>query len=345
MSQTHLLDLSQPQLTKYIINLGQPKFRAKQIWSWLYQHHIYDVEAMTNLPMALRVNLQQSTILNPLKPIAVLESNDGYTQKALFALSDGKKIETVLMRYEKRRTLCISTQAGCAMACPFCATGQMGFQRNLSTGEIVAQVLYYAHQLSQSGKRVTNIVFMGMGEPLANYKHTWQAIRRLNDPLGFNLGARQMTVSTVGLVPAINRLANEPEQVGLAVSLHAPTDDIRNQLVPINRRYPLTMLLKACRQYIEKTHRRITFEYALMAGWNDHLTQANQLATLLQPLLCHINLIPLNPTPDSPFRGSSEERVVAFQKRLQSTGISTTVRLRRGIDIQAGCGQLQVNLK
>jgi 23S rRNA (adenine2503-C2)-methyltransferase len=216
----------------------------------------------------------------------------------------------------------------------------MGFRRNLSAGEIVAQVLAYARQLAGEDKQVTNIVFMGMGEPLANYAETWRAIRRLNDPHGFNLGARRMTLSTVGLVPAIRRMSQEPEQVGLAVSLHAPTDELRNTIVPLNRRYPLAMLMQAVRDYIDRTHRRVTFEYALMDGLNDSVTQAGQLAALLRGLLIHVNLIPLNPTPGSPWSGSPDERVYAFCDRLQAANIPTTVRLRRGIDIAAGCGQL-----
>jgi 23S rRNA (adenine2503-C2)-methyltransferase len=244
------------------------------------------------------------------------------------------------MRYDKRRTLCISTQAGCAMACPFCATGQIGFMRNLLAGEIVAQVLHYARRLDQADLAVTNVVFMGMGEPLANYAETWRAIRRLNDPAGFNLGARRMTLSTVGLAPAIRRMSREPEQVGLAVSLHAPTDELRNLIVPINRRYPLGLLMGAVRDYAAATHRRVTFEYALMDRLNDQNEQADQLAELISGLLCHVNLIPLNPTPNSPWSGSPDERVYAFRDRLEAAGVPTTVRLRRGIDIAAGCGQL-----
>ena len=295
---------------------------------------------MSSLPQRLRERLAEETTVNPLSPVAILDSTDGYTRKALFALPDGRQIEAVLMRYDTRQTLCISTQAGCAMACPFCATGQMGFMRNLSAGEIVAQVLHYARLLSREEKEVTNIVFMGMGEPLANYAETWRAIRRLNDPAGFNLGARRMTVSTVGLVPAIRQMSKEAEQVGLAVSLHAPTDELRNVIVPINRRYPLAMLLKGVRDYIATTRRRVTFEYALMDGLNDSDPQADQFAALVQELLCHVNLIPLNPTPDSPWSGSPDERVYAFRDRLLAAGVPTTVRLRRGIDIAAGCGQL-----
>ncbi len=319
---------------------GEPVYRVAQIEAWLYQRHVDDVAQMTNLPQALRQRLAAETTLNPLTPLVSIDSTDGYTTKTLFGLPDGREIEAVLMRYDKRRTLCISTQAGCAMACPFCATGQIGFMRNLLAGEIVAQVLHYARRLDQADLAVTNVVFMGMGEPLANYAETWRAIRRLNDPAGFNLGARRMTLSTVGLAPAIRRMSREPEQVGLAVSLHAPTDELRNRIVPINRRYPLGLLMGAVRDYAAATHRRVTFEYALMDRLNDQNEQADQLAELISGLLCHVNLIPLNPTPNSPWSGSPDERVYAFRDRLEAAGVPTTVRLRRGIDIAAGCGQL-----
>ncbi|MFC1974873.1 23S rRNA (adenine(2503)-C(2))-methyltransferase RlmN [Chloroflexota bacterium] len=336
-----LLNLSQTELKDLVTGWGEPDYRTKQIESWLYQRYVDDAAQMTNLPQTLRQQLAVESVLSPLTPVVSLDSTDGNTHKTLFALPDGQEVEAVLMCYEQRQTLCISTQAGCAMDCPFCATGQMGFKRNLSTGEIVAQVLYYARQLGQAGQQVTNIVFMGMGEPLANYAETWRAIRRLNDPNGFNLGARRMTLSTVGLVPAIRRMSQEPEQVGLAVSLHAPTDELRNTIVPVNRRYPLAMLRQTLRDYIDFTHRRVTFEYALMDHLNDSQVQADQLAELIQSLLCHVNLIPLNPTPGSPWSGSPDERVYAFRDRLQAAGIPTTVRLRRGIDIAAGCGQLR----
>lgn len=340
INKPYLLNLSPVELKELLAAWDEPAYRAGQIETWLYERYAADVAEMSNLPKSLRVRLAGETELNPLTPVVTLDSTDGFTRKTLFALPDGREVEAVLMRYEQRQTLCISTQAGCAMACPFCATGQLGFMRNLSAGEIVAQVLHFARQLDREGKRVTNIVFMGMGEPLANYAETWQAIRRLNDPVGFNLGARHMTVSTVGLVPAIRRMSKEPEQVGLAVSLHAPTDELRNTIVPINRRYPLAMLMQAVRDYIATTHRRVTFEYALMDRLNDSDRQAGQFAELVQGLLCHVNLIPLNPTPGSPWSGSPDERVYAFRDCLEAAGISTTVRLRRGIDIAAGCGQL-----
>ncbi len=342
MEKMPLLNLSKAQLIDYLAGLGQPGFRANQLWNWLYQRHVADFEAMTSLPKPLRKQLTEQADLTLLKPIDVLESADSSTVKTLFAFPDGEQIEAVLMRYVRRRTLCISTQAGCAMGCPFCATGQMGFRRNLSAGDIVSQVLHYARQLAPAGERVTNIVFMGMGEPLANYAATWEAVRRLNDPEGFGLGARLMTISTVGLVPAMRQMMKEPQQVGLAVSLHAPNDELRDLLVPVNRRYPLKMLMQTCRDYIETTHRRVTFEYALMDGINDSNRQADQLAALIKGMLCHVNLIPLNPMPDSPYGGSHAERVYAFQSRLKSAGIPTTVRTRRGVDIQAGCGQLRV---
>lgn len=340
MSRPTLLNLSQTELKEMVSNWGEPAYRAEQIETWLYKRFVPDIDEMTTLPKRLRQRLRAETTFNPLEPVVSLDSSDGCTRKTLFALPDGRQIEAVLMRYDKRQTLCISTQVGCAMACPFCATGQMGFMRNLSAGEIVAQVLYYARMLNREDKQVTNIVFMGMGEPLANYAETWRAIRRLNDPAGFNLGARRMTLSTVGLVPAIRRMSREPEQVGLAVSLHAPTDELRDLIVPINRRYPLAMLMQAVHDYVAITRRRVTFEYALMDNLNDSDIQAAQFAALLQGLLCHVNLIPLNPTPDSPWSGSPDERVYAFRDRLQAAGIPTTVRLRRGIDIAAGCGQL-----
>lgn len=340
MSEAYLLNLSPPELRELLLNWGEPVYRAGQIEAWLYAQYADDFEQMTNLPKGLRQRLAGEKRIDPLRPLVSIDSADGFTRKTLFSLPDGQQVEAVLMRYEKRQTLCISTQAGCAMACPFCATGQMGFRRNLAAGEIVAQVLHFARQLARAGKSVTNIVFMGMGEPLANYAETWQAIRRLNDPAGFNLGARHMTLSTVGLVPAIRRMSKEPEQVGLAVSLHAPNDALRDQIVPINRRYPLAMLMQAVRDYIDTTHRRVTFEYALMDGLNDSDQLADQLAELLQGILGHVNLIPLNPTPGSPWSGSPDERVYAFRDRLEAAGIPTTVRLRRGIDIAAGCGQL-----
>jgi 23S rRNA (adenine2503-C2)-methyltransferase len=227
------------------------------------------------------------------------------------------------------------------VGCPFCATGQGGYVRNLTSGEIVEQVFYFARELRQSGQNVTNVVFMGMGEPLLNYEATWQAVETLTDSRGYSLGARRLTISTAGVVPGINRLAEEGLQVGLAVSLHAPTDELRKILVPLAGRYPLSELRSACRSYVERTGRRVTFEYALLHDVNDSLQQARQLAHLLTGLLCHVNLIPLNPTADCPWQPSGQDRVLAFHGELQRLRIESTIRLRRGIDIEAGCGQLR----
>jgi len=336
-----LYELNLEELTQFVTDLGEPAFRARQIWQWLYQHYATDFDQMTNLSKALREKLAETAVI-PILPVAFSQhSSDGQTKKVLFQLADGQTIETVLMRYEKRRTLCISTQAGCAMGCVFCATGQMGFFRNLSTGEIVGQVLHFARELAVEGEHVTNIVMMGMGEPLHNYQPTLDAVDRLTDENGFNLGARKITISTVGLVPAIRRYADEQRQTPLAVSLHAATDAERDKLIPINKRWPLAELMAACRYYTDKTGRRLTIEWALINGENDTIEQAQALGQLVQGMLCHVNLIPLNPTQGYGGRPSSRQRVEAFQQELAKYGVTSTVRVRRGIDIQAGCGQLR----
>lgn len=336
-----MLDLTYAQLKELLTSWGEPPYRADQLWGWIYRSLATDFEEMTNLPKELRAKLAEEVLLQALRPLAEKVSADGLTRKVLFALRDENTIESVLMHYERRHTACISTQVGCPFGCVFCATGQGGFVRNLTAGEIVEQVLFFARFLSTKGQKLTNVVFMGMGEPLANYEATWQAIRTLNHGDGFNLGARRMTISTVGLVPGIRRLAEEGLQVGLAISLHAPTDELRNKLVPINRRYPLAQLMAACRHYVERTGRRISFEYALIHGVNDSPEQARQLAQLLDGLLCHVNLIPLNPVLESPYRPSSRDRILAFQAELNRLKVPNTLRVERGVDIQAGCGQLR----
>ena len=346
-----LYDLSYDQLTEMLAGWGEPRYRAEQLWRWLYVSLAGDFEQMTNLPAGLRQRLAAETDTTPLKPISFQESANGQTRKVLFQLRDGETIESVLMRYTDRRTACISTQVGCGMGCVFCATGQGGLARNLSAGEIVAQVIHLAREIKRNefgpgdeatlGHPVSNVVLMGMGEPLANYAATRQAIETLSDSRGYNMGARRWTLSTVGLVPGIRRLAAEDLEINLAVSLHAPTDELRNQIVPINRRFPLGELMAAMRDYAAKTRRRVSIEYALIDDVNDRPDQAHAMANLLEGLLCHVNLIPLNPTPGSPWQPSPRERVDAFQAVLEAAGISTTVRMRRGIDIEAGCGQLR----
>jgi 23S rRNA (adenine2503-C2)-methyltransferase len=350
-----LLDLSFEQLEALLADWGEPKFRAKQIWEWLYQHQVSAAAQMTNLSKTLRERLANETTLTLITPVVELTSSDGYTQKFLFRLDDGNTIETVLMGYDAqgaRRTVCISTQVGCAMDCPFCATGQAGFTRNLTSGEIVAQVLFMARRLKQhegpahtpaaaNERGVTNVVLMGMGEPMVNYDPMWQAAEKLTDPRGFGLGARHITISTVGIVNGIEKFAKEKLQINLAVSLHAPNDELRNRLVPINKRFPLAKLMQACRNYQAATKRRITFEYALMNGVNDSLDHARQLAKLLKGLSAHVNLIPLNPTAGSPLKPTPKAHVRAFRDELAARNIPCTIRIGRGLDINAGCGQLR----
>jgi 23S rRNA (adenine2503-C2)-methyltransferase len=337
----NVMDLSKDALQIQLAMWKQPKFRAEQIWEWLYVHLATGFDEMTNLPKTLRRQFASVYAVEPLAPTDSQVSGDGFTTKTLFRLHDGETIESVLMAYDRRNTVCVSTQVGCPIGCTFCATGQSGFRRNLSAGEIIAQPIYYGRQLRKLDQSVTNIVLMGMGEPLINYDAMWQAVETWNDHQGFNVGARKITISTAGYVPGIERLAQESLQVGLAISLHAPNDALRDQLVPLNQSYPLAELLRACRAYIEHTGRRITVEYALIDGVNDSRGQAQHTATLLKRLMCHVNLIPLNPSPGSTYRPSHPETVRVFQRILQEAGLEVTVRLRRGIDIQAGCGQLR----
>lgn len=340
MTSAHIYDLDLPELTALLTSWGEPAFRARQIWEGLYKKLWNSPDEFTNLPLALRTRLGEQVRFELLEPSLKLDSSDGQTRKTLFRLPDGKQIEAVLMKYERRRTLCISTQVGCAMGCTFCATGQMGFGRHLSSGEIVAQVMYYARLLQSTGEQVTNVVLMGMGEPFHNYDNSMAAIDRLNDPDGFNFGARRFTVSTVGLVPMIRRFADERRQVNLAVSLHAAEDTLRVGMMPVNKRYPIDELLEACRDYVAATGRRITFEWALINGVNDTPEQAEKLARRLKGLLCHVNAIPLNPTSGYAGQATTRERSAAFKQILEQHGIPCTIRIRRGIDIQAGCGQL-----
>ncbi|MBN1967251.1 MAG: 23S rRNA (adenine(2503)-C(2))-methyltransferase RlmN [Anaerolineae bacterium] len=345
MALTYLYDLTPVDLTALLADWGQPAYRARQLWEWLYVHKADDFAAMTNLPAPLRERLAAEATLTRLEVARQLFSSDGQTVKWLFRLPDGQLIESVLMEYDgTRRTACISTQAGCAMGCVFCATGQMGFARHLSPGEIVEQALALARWLEAQGERLSNVVFMGMGEPFHNYDPVLEAMRRLNGPDGLNIGQRHITVSTVGLVPQIRRFAEEGLQVRLAISLHAATDAERGALLPVNRRWPLADLMAACREYVEQTGRRITFEWALIARENDTAEQAQALGRLLHGLLCHVNLIPLNPTGGYAGAPSDPAQVEAFQAVLAQYGVTSTVRVRRGIDINAGCGQLKAEV-
>ncbi len=312
----------------------QPAYRTRQVWRSL--HLGREPEEMTDLPQALRARLAEELVPG-LQPVTRSVDPDGETTKWLWSLADGARVETVLMAYPSGRvTVCVSSQAGCAMACTFCATGQAGFQRQLTAGEIVEQVIR-AGRASAPG-RVSNVVFMGMGEPLANYGATWAAVERLHGDVG--MSARHLTVSTVGIVPGILRLAEERLPVNLAVSLHAANDELRDSLVPINRRYPLAAVVEACQAWIASKNRRLSFEWALIDGVNDRPSDAAELAALARPLSAHVNLIPLNPTPGYLTRGTPPIGVRAFRDRLLAAGVNATVRRNRGTDIAAACGQL-----
>ncbi|MDE3090414.1 MAG: 23S rRNA (adenine(2503)-C(2))-methyltransferase RlmN [Chloroflexota bacterium] len=352
-----LLNLNKLRMREQFASWGEPAYRATQVDRWLYRELATDFESMTDLPRDLRARLAESAKIGAPPVVAEASSADGLTRKALLQLDDGQTIETVLMLYPdapgspeleeprdvprdyKRRTVCISTQVGCPIGCPFCATGQAGYLRNLTPGEIVAQVLHFAREVRSA--TLTNVVIMGMGEPFMKFDVTWQAIETLTDPARFGMGARRVTVSTSGEIPGVDRLAREKLQINLAISLHAPDDDLRDLLVPLNRKYPLKELMRAVRAYADKTRRRVTFEYALMDGVNDKPEQARAIAQMLRGLLCHVNLIPLNPTAASPYGRTPYERVKAFEQILRDAGIPTTLRVEKGIEIAAGCGQLR----
>lgn len=316
---------------------AEPRYRVDQVWRGLYERAA-DPTELTDLPLRVRAQLLE---LAPRALSSVVESASpgDDTVKWLWQLADGAAIETVLMRYPDRATVCVSTQAGCAMACGFCATGQAGFERQLSTGEIVEQVVEAVRRARP--QRLSNVVFMGMGEPLANYDRVWAAVERIHGDLG--LSARHLTISTVGIIPGIERLATESLPVNLAVSLHAANDELRDELVPINRRYPLRALAEACQRYLAAKHRRLSFEWALIDGVNDRRSDAEELAEYADALRAHVNLIPLNPTPGWPTKGSPPGHVVRFRDWLETLGVNATIRQNRGTSIDAACGQLRAN--
>jgi 23S rRNA (adenine2503-C2)-methyltransferase len=318
---------------------GEPRYRLDQLWSGLYTQFQHPAD-ITTLPAALRTRISNE-LPESLIEVTRSTSKDGDTVKFLWNLLEGNHpIETVLMYYEDRATVCVSTQAGCAMACGFCATGQAGFNRHLTTGEIVEQVVRAAREAATHSRRVDNIVFMGMGEPLANEASMWAAIERIHGDIG--ISARHITVSTVGIVPGIKTLTSRPLPVNLAVSLHAARNSLRDELVPINQRYPLEMLMQTCRDYLYEKRRRVSFEWAMISTVNDTDRDAHELADLCLQLspAAHVNLIPLNPTPGWPTIGSSPARVEAFQRLLRSLGVNATIRQNRGTEIDAACGQL-----
>jgi 23S rRNA (adenine2503-C2)-methyltransferase len=335
VSTQSLPGLFPEELEALLESWGQPAYRGRQAFEWMHRHGVLAGEAMSSLPRNVRTRLGALAS----EEVRRLYSVDGLTEKLLLRLRDGQEIEAVEMKTESgRKTVCVSSQAGCAMGCVFCVTGQFGFARNLDAGEVVEQVLRF----NDPQRPVTNVVFMGMGEPLANYVEVVRAVRLLTHPQGLRLGARRITVSTAGVVPAMRELADEHLQVGLAVSLHAPNDALRSQLMPINHRWPIDEVLAAADHYAAVTGRRVSYEYTLMAGVNDADELADELAELLHGRLCHVNLIPLNPTEDSSLHAPSAQRALSFETRLRDAGIAATIRVNRGRDILAACGQLRL---
>jgi len=329
-------DVSREELAEVLS--GAPRYRVDQVWSGLYSR-LGEPDSWTDLPKGLRAELA-THLPAALSPVTESVSDNGDTVKFLWELDGGSRIETVLMLYRERATVCISSQAGCAMACGFCATGQAGFTRHLSTGEILEQVVRATERARAVGRRVSNVVFMGMGEPMANESAVWGAVERIHGDLG--LSARHITISTVGIIPGIRKLAARPLPVNLAVSLHAANDQLRDELVPINRRYPIDDLVAACREYLAQRNRRISFEWAMIDGVNDRDADARELVSVCRRLrpAAHVNLIPLNPTPGYPTKGSALKRVHEFRDLLEQFGANATVRQNRGTEIDAACGQL-----
>lgn len=341
-ARTNLFGLDRASLRAYFETIGEKPFRADQIMEWLYRHGERDFDAMTNVAKSLRGKLKEQAEVSTPELIHQYRSADG-TRKWLLRMDGGNAIETVFIPEANRGTLCISSQIGCAMDCSFCATGKQGFNRNLTSAEIISQVWFASHALAAEGgeQHISNVVFMGMGEPLANYAQVLTALNILLDDRGFALSKRKVTVSTSGLIPFMDRLASDCD-VALAVSLHAPNDPLRNELVPINCKYPLDELMAACRRYTGGKNRRahITYEYVMLDGINDSLREARELAGLLRGMPAKVNLIPFNPFAGVPYKRSSDEHISQFMDFLMRRDIQTTVRRTRGDDIAAACGQL-----
>lgn len=332
-----LTGMTEAEIGELLTGWGESRYRARQVWEWIHRHLASDFGEMTNLPLRLRGRLAGEAVVDSLALVERQAASDG-TVKYLFRLQDGETIESVWIPAEDRGTVCVSTQVGCGMGCRFCATALSGLRRNLKAAEIVDQVRLVSRDI---GRRVTNVVFMGMGEPLANYEETRRSLLLLHAPAGLNIGWRHLTVSTSGLVPAIRSLAEERLPLTLAVSLHAADNKTRTRLMPINRRYPLEELMPACREWVVKTGRRLTFEYVLIGGINDSLRDARRLSRLLAGMLAHVNLIPLNPVSGIGWQAPPSARQEAFARVLQELGIPVTLRQERGAEIDAACGQLR----
>ena len=333
----NIKDYNLEELKKEFEEMGEKSFRAEQVFKWIYEEKVTSFDEMTNLSLNLREKLKQNYQMCVYKIIKKQESSDG-TKKYLFDVLDGNAIETVLMEYHHGYSICVSSQIGCKMGCKFCASTGIAFIRNLSSGEIVEQIL--AVERDQNIK-ISNVVFMGIGEPLDNYDNVVNAIRIINNPKGINIGARHISVSTSGLVPNIYKLAEEKIQCTLSISLHATTDEQRSKMMPVNNMYNIEELLKACKDYIKMTNRRISFEYALAKDNNDNLEDAKRLVNLLKGMLCHVNLIPINKIENGKFDKSSNQNIIKFRDYLNEHGIVATIRRELGSDIDAACGQLR----
>ncbi|MBO5506031.1 MAG: 23S rRNA (adenine(2503)-C(2))-methyltransferase RlmN [Clostridia bacterium] len=333
----NLLDMTCEEVTSYIISQNEPKFRGKQIYSWLYKG-ISSFEDMLNIPKSLREKLTENCTLGQLEIAEKFVSDIDETRKYLLQLNDGNYIETVLMKYHHGYTLCVSSQVGCRMGCKFCASTLNGKVRDLTPGEIIGQILAVQNDL---GERISNIVMMGIGEPLDNYDNVMKFLEIVSSPEGLNIGMRHISLSTCGLVPKIYELADEKLQITLSISLHATDDKMRSSIMPVNNKYNIEKLIDACRYYIEKTNRRISFEYTLISGVNDNIETADALIKLLSGMLCHVNLIPVNAVSETGFKKTDRKKVEAFQARLEKNGISATIRREMGSDISAACGQLR----
>ena len=333
----NIKDYNIEEIKEELKNIGEKPFRAEQIYKWIYENRVSSFDEMTNLSLELREKLKQDYEIKEFKIITKQVSSDG-TKKYLFDLLDGNAIETVLMEYHHGYSICVSSQVGCKMGCKFCASTGIPFIRNLTSGEIIEQIMAVERD---TGVRISNIVFMGIGEPLDNYDNVVKAIRNINNPKGLNIGARHISISTSGLVPKIYKLAEENIQCTLSISLHATTDEQRSKMMPVNNSYNIEELLKACKDYIEKTHRRISFEYELAKENNDNLEDAKRLVKLLKGILCHVNLIPINKIENGEFTKSSNENIMKFRDYLNEHGIVATIRRELGSDIDAACGQLR----
>jgi 23S rRNA (adenine2503-C2)-methyltransferase len=340
IKKTSIYSLQLHELKEWLTNNGEKPFRAEQIYDWLYKKRITSFEDMNNLSKSLRDKLSDNFQITTLKTVIKQSSSDG-TIKFLFELHDGYSIETVLMRHDYGNSVCVTTQVGCRIGCTFCASTLGGLKRHLEAGEIVAQVVTVQQALDETDERVSSVVIMGIGEPFDNYDNMMSFLKIINHDKGLMIGARHITVSTSGIVPKIYQFADENMQINFAISLHAPNTELRSRLMPINRAYKLDDLMKSVRYYIDKTGRRISFEYGLFGGVNDSVEHAEELASLLKGLKCHVNLIPVNYVPERDYVRTPKDKIFAFEKTLKNRGINVTIRREQGHDIDAACGQLR----